>query len=631
MGTGRLYDLNFPTYYYTGEFGNKIYTVSADGSTVASSIGINAKNLRMTTRDKNNVWYYYFYQTEQTYAPLCELVKMVGDTISKKIFSYMYDQSPLVGSTSICSITIDKNGNLYALSNMSSSYYGTQTIKLQKFDVKTEDYTVIGNFSLIPDTSITDGKTFDYETKLIVTEKNEIYVFCRGVNGASLYKLDISNNTSSLELKFANEVNGGNIFNFCKIKYNSKRRSIFFTKSTVDSNQFVISREIMSFNISSKSLSTEIQISYDSGLYFQEFCFDKNGDIIYLYNTASICALKRKKFDSGTIETIATNTTDSVFSSHFVAKCENCAIDINKNGEIVILSWGNGTPQDSSITYFLVDSTNVLKVLKNCYRISMTASFSYLENNDITGMQWELMYNQQKHLIQSGTSIKSFNGTAFTDVGSSPATDTMFETNGFSDFSNLTKDKLSTLTSPRILTKKSDSNSTNLKFTGTPLPKLILAGSDIQLSNSIAAVDNFTLSSNISATANMRIIYSTDSGTTWKTYKNSTESLVNINSLSGIKANGMTPAEFMAIGRTTWSSILLDTNNNPSKKIRFGYYLEVANTTDAVETDVLTMQIDVNGTWGFASLNVDYEFSYTDSSTAEVSLINSGDFRISLM
>ena len=244
-----------------------------------------------------------------------------------------------------------------------------------------------------------------------------------------------------------------------------------------------------------------------------------------------------------------------------------------------------------------------------------------------SGMELEILF-PNKHLIQSGTSIKSFDGTTFTDVGSSPATDTMFENNGFSDFSNLTKDKLSTLTNPKILTKKTDSNNTSLKFTGTPLPKLILAGSDIQLSSSVARVDSFTLTGTQSTNASLRLIVSFDSGATWKTYKNSTWTTVDTSNIANVKNNGLTMAELLAIGGSIWSEVLIGASG--SKKLRFGYYLEVTSTSDVVETDALTMQVDMNGAWGVAELNTDYKFQYASDSTASVVLIANGDFRMSV-
>ena len=232
-------------------------------------------------------------------------------------------------------------------------------------------------------------------------------------------------------------------------------------------------------------------------------------------------------------------------------------------------------------------------------------------------------------LIQDGTSIKTWNGTALTDVGTAPATDTMFTSNGSSNLSGITKAILSTLSSPKVLLKRGDNVATSLKYTGTPLPKLVLSSGDITLSPSVSHVDSFNLSANIAATSAMRVIVSFDSGSTWRTYKDSIWKTVDHTKLSEVKANGLSVAEFNALDSANWTTQLL--GDYGSKKVRFGYYMEVNSLTDYAESDILTMQVDMNGAWELSTLNTDYQFYYAQDKVISIALIANGDFRISVL
>ena len=172
-------------------------------------------------------------------------------------------------------------------------------------------------------------------------------------------------------------------------------------------------------------------------------------------------------------------------------------------------------------------------------------------------------------------------------------------------------------------------NTATFNFIGTPLPKLILAKNDITLSDNSNAVDGFTITGVNTNAGILKIIYSVDSGLTWNSYKSSNEVVINISDFNDIKTNGMTIAEFNAVSRDYWSSLLFSSTNTENK-IRFGYYLETVTTSDAIYTDSLSIKLDMNGSWIIATLNTDYTFDYTNANTAEVKLSANGDYRINL-
>lgn len=378
-----------------------------------------------------------------------------------------------------------------------------------------------------------------------------------------------------------------------------------------------------------KSVMMRILNGIDSSISYTEvpyYYLFKNGSCLYgVSEDGSISYITEDGtgyiYNASIMNTIYTNISISnplvaVGNSIVQFKNNTVYLDSNYNAYVKKTSIVKAIPQLDNDSFIIVNQNNELEgnwIGTNQTGVLMTNV--YLEPSDT-------------YLLQSGSVIKSFNGTTFSNIGSEPITDAMFES-GFSDFTGLTKDKLATLSSPKLLLKKSESVTPSTKITGTPLPKLILANSDILLSGTVSSLDKFVLTANNSGTAVMKIIMSFDSGTTWKAYNASTSTWVTVdkNTLSDVKSKGNAISELNAISSGVWYDAVL----NAGKKVRFGYYMEANATTDVVETDLLTMQVDMNGKWKMCSLDAEYSFGYTGTSSVQVKLLASGDYRITIV
>lgn len=399
--------------------------------------------------------------------------------------------------------------------------------------------------------------------------------------------------------------------------------------------------------ISNDSLSADIYT--DVSTFLENIGIDKNDNLYCVCNSGT---------DTSNVRIFSPNLTflknlpfyvyrygkffmDKQLNSYLVDYRSIYRIDtdgnqLEKYNHYGLTQYGAYNPGNSGVLCgdIILDKDNnlyywTIKISLNTKTSELSGSAAVRTQGDVTGMQWEIKYNSKFNLIQEGTTIKTFNGTSFTTIGSAPVTDTMFQNNGFTDFTGLTKDKLSSLSSPKILTKKADSTTSNIKVTGTPLGKLILAANDITFSDTVSNIDKFTLSSTNSGTGIMKIITSFDSGTTWKHYNtaNSAWETVDKNNLAEVEALGNAVSEFNALGNSVWDSAIL----SAGKKVRFGYYLEANATTDVVETDLLTMQVDMNGSWVLCKVGTDFTYSYMDTENMKVNLISNGDFRITIV
>lgn len=232
-------------------------------------------------------------------------------------------------------------------------------------------------------------------------------------------------------------------------------------------------------------------------------------------------------------------------------------------------------------------------------------------------------------LLNIGTNVYNILNNSLNVIGTLPVTQDMFDTYGLTSASDIPANILNT-NGLKLLVKSYTSDSVNLKYNGTPLPKLVLAKNDITLSNETSNMDKFILTATSNGTGVLKVITSFDSGTTWESYVNNTWTKVNISDLSNVKANGLSITNFNNLDANIWFSKLVDTLDG-NMKIRFGYYLEAGSISDSVFTDLLTMQLDMNGSWKLCKLNTDYTYTYENNNGLKINLLNNGDYRVSVI
>lgn len=157
-------------------------------------------------------------------------------------------------------------------------------------------------------------------------------------------------------------------------------------------------------------------------------------------------------------------------------------------------------------------------------------------------------------------------------------------------------------------------NTTNTNYTldinAIPLDRLLIPTGDIDLS-SASNIDYF----NITASGDLKIVCSFDSGVTWKTFKGNQWADIELN-VESVRGNGLTTSEFNAISDIYWN-LLISAN-----KIRFAYLL-----CDTTSIDELKIQYDGQGYWVEAK-DSDYDIIYASNSLLQVKLYFSADVKI---
>ena len=180
---------------------------------------------------------------------------------------------------------------------------------------------------------------------------------------------------------------------------------------------------------------------------------------------------------------------------------------------------------------------------------------------------------------------------------------------GYKEYSaNLDESVYKSISSIAVNTSNTDYT---LDINATPLDRLLIPTGDIDLS-SASHIDYF----NITATGNLKIVCSVDSGLSWKTFKNNQWEDIASLSVNDVNANGLTIADFKAISEVYWN--LLITSN----KIRFAYLL-----CDTVSIDELKIQYDGQGYWVEAK-DSDYDVIYASNSLLQVKLYFAADVKI---
>ena len=159
----------------------------------------------------------------------------------------------------------------------------------------------------------------------------------------------------------------------------------------------------------------------------------------------------------------------------------------------------------------------------------------------------------------------------------------------------------------------------NVKY--KPEPQVVLPTGDIYL-KMLDKIHNFTIYSNKNQSGDIKIVFSVDSGNTWLTFNTTTEEFeeVDIEDMEEIKANGITPDTFNAIGEK-WNDIVVE------GKIRFAYYLEIDGINDIAEIDELEVEMDMHGRWRKAEHINDYDYEY-DNEHIYVTFFKDGSYKV---
>jgi hypothetical protein len=155
-----------------------------------------------------------------------------------------------------------------------------------------------------------------------------------------------------------------------------------------------------------------------------------------------------------------------------------------------------------------------------------------------------------------------------------------------------------------------------LIVTAIPPDRLLISDGDKDLSY-VENIDYFKITARGN---NLKIVCSTDSGVTWKTFNADHWEDINL-TVADVKNRGIDIDTFNSINSTYWNLL------NINKKIRFAYLLSMENISDVENVDNLDLQYDGKGKW-IQALESTFDVVYASNTQLQVFLKFSGDIKI---
>jgi hypothetical protein len=305
-----------------------------------------------------------------------------------------------------------------------------------------------------------------------------------------------------------------------------------------------------------------------------------------------------------------------------------------------LVSWGNdnvlqvsNTPTGNNFIGIACGQYHSL-ALKSDGTLVSWGRDNYLQvSNTPTGNDFLLISFLNKYLFKNETTGVFYAPTgvsSFINLGIGPLTETDFLDRGVEDFAVFENTVINAINngyfgdSPGIYHYTDDDGVTNrdLIVDYLPHPQLVLSTGDLSLV-SVENIDNINLASNEVGSGILRIIVSIDSGATWQAFDNVNWVNIDTGDLNDIKTNGMTSSILNSLTSEQIMNLV-----GVSTNLRFGYYLEATDISDTLETDELSIQIDMRGQWDKATHGVDFDYNYPNSITLTVELYADGDYKI---
>jgi hypothetical protein len=163
---------------------------------------------------------------------------------------------------------------------------------------------------------------------------------------------------------------------------------------------------------------------------------------------------------------------------------------------------------------------------------------------------------------------------------------------------------------------------TSVTFNGTYFPTLVQANTDIDLRD-VQDVTSLAWTATTSGTSVLLIVYSIDSGITWKGYDLTNHVPVNISDITNL-----TEVKSKAITITNANSLTesdLDIMRNGSPKMRFAYYFEKNALSDTLINDKITLTVNMVGTNG---LSTNYSLGFDGVQTLTYTFTKDGTYTI---
>lgn len=199
---------------------------------------------------------------------------------------------------------------------------------------------------------------------------------------------------------------------------------------------------------------------------------------------------------------------------------------------------------------------------------------------------------EPKILFKKDSNFYKFNSTTnVMDLIGSSVTDSDFVSNGISSISYKTVNK-TVFEGYKPMIYNAINSKLNFKMFYKPKKVLIKGSGDILLNaKQIKKLKSFTTNVTKNGSGVAKIVFSIDSGITWKKYNSVSGLLENVNiDVDSVLASGNTSDEINSIPESIW----VEATN--AQKIRFAYALNKVLYSDIIKVNRLSMKADI---WGY--------------------------------
>ena len=184
------------------------------------------------------------------------------------------------------------------------------------------------------------------------------------------------------------------------------------------------------------------------------------------------------------------------------------------------------------------------------------------------------------------------------------------------NYLHATQAQLQSLGKVKILVNDDYDTKHKIKMTAVPNDQTVVPKKLISI-KSIENIDSVTISSTVGNNTVLKIAVTKDlskyysfNGTDWV-------------EVSDIKNDGNTPTEINSISSENWDKFI-----NGANGIAFEYLLSITDETDTLNTDKLSMQVDMKGTWQSALKGTDFNYGYPANDQLKVTLLTDGSYKI---
>ncbi|MBU2704001.1 hypothetical protein Ga0466249_005153 [Sporomusaceae bacterium BoRhaA] len=274
---------------------------------------------------------------------------------------------------------------------------------------------------------------------------------------------------------------------------------------------------------------------------------------------------------------------------------------VNNSGQL-----GDGTTTDKTTPVVVSGLSNVVAIpevlIEDTTAVSSTV-YLVLSSSGAAmkyGTSWVLVTADWANLTEA-QKLAYFQSDGMTSVPSAE------------QLSSLGKFQILRYTSDSTATTATTVNTVNLTLTAVLNDKLILATSDVDVSN-FSKLTQIDPVCNVAGSGVVKIILSVDSGTTWKAWNGTAWGVVQATA-ADVKASGMLPATVAVLTSDELVTLL-----GTSKKIRIGYLLSMSASTDTANADRLDIVGTQAGVWEHAIHGQDFTSRFVDNDTLQVTI-----------